>query len=127
MINHDQQAAREQTTNHLTSCMLQPMLPAIVRADEVRTALRNCRHALRFANFDGGDATTAAELCPQLCLAPSWYQAHAAANFSKSKKDPSLAFRIVFLAVTYIAVTNTSKCLPTLALFAHVNSGPTGC
>ena len=36
-------------------------------------------------------------------------------------------FRIVFLAVTHIAVTNATECLPTLALFALVNSGPTGC
>jgi hypothetical protein len=35
-------------------------------------------------------------------------------------------FRIVFLAVTHIAVTIATECLPMLALFALVNSGPTG-
>jgi hypothetical protein len=103
---------------------------AASEAGEVRTARRKCCHALGFANFDGSDAIGAARLVSAIvlgCFASSWYQARTAASFSKSKKGISSSLRIVFLAVTYIAVTNTSKCLPTLALFAHVNSGPTGC
>jgi hypothetical protein len=45
----------------------------------------------------------------------------------KSGQRAPTYFRIVFLAVTHIAVTNATECLPTLALFALVNSGPTGC
>ena len=45
----------------------------------------------------------------------------------KSGQRAPTYLRIVFLAVTHIAVTNATECLPTLALFALVNSGPTGC
>lgn len=61
------------------------------------------------------------------CRALSMCESQTAAKISKSREGNTCTLRIVFLAVTYIAVTNASKCLPTLALLELVSSGPTGC
>ena len=61
------------------------------------------------------------------CRALSMCESQTAAKISKSREGDACCLRIVFLAVTYIAVTNASKCLPTLALLELVSSGPTGC